>query len=102
MLSRYFVVTYSGAVSKTELQTSVCGIRPEGEVGNTSSVSLPPKLPIAPANVSSTPELGNGVPLNPERQNKKLLLLSKGVKQINRIYADWIDDLHSLNNKATE
>ena len=72
----------------------------EAEVGNTCS--LPAKLPSVPANVSTPPELGTGAPINPERQNKKLLLQSKGFKKINRIYADWIDDLPSLNNKVKD
>ena len=100
-----FLVIDVGTRCQTELQMNGGGGgggggRPEAEVGNTGS--FPAKLLSVPTAVSTTPELGTVVPPNPERESKKLLLQSKGFNKINRIYADWIDDLPSLNNKVND
>jgi hypothetical protein len=84
----------------SELQAP--GGRTEVEAGNAGSVLTKAPPPLLPNNVS--PSMTVNVPsLIEEEQGKKCLLKWKGQKKINRIYADWLDDLplvHNLTNQV--
>ncbi|KAF9676132.1 hypothetical protein SADUNF_Sadunf09G0106400 [Salix dunnii] len=77
------------------------GGRTEVEAGNAGSILTKVPPPVLPNNVS--PSMTANVPgLIEEEQSKKSLLKWKGQKKINRIYADWLDDLplvHNLTNQ---
>ncbi|KAF5749655.1 zinc finger CCCH domain-containing protein 39 [Tripterygium wilfordii] len=78
------------AHGQAELQLSAGRI--EVEAGNSSFISTKPQsiLPVIDASVSKMV----GVPaFTEEGQGKKCLFKWKGHKKINRIYADWLDDL---------
>ena len=70
--------------------------RVEPEVPSIASVSTKPQvsandiLSTAPTNVAAFNEDAQG--------NKKCLLKWKGLKKINRIYGDWLDDLPLAHN----
>ncbi|KAK9268487.1 hypothetical protein L1049_000239 [Liquidambar formosana] len=77
------------AHGQSELQ--VPGGRIEGELGSTGSIPMRP-VPV-PSNDASLNITFTGITSKQEGMEKKCLLKWKGPKKINRIYADWIDDL---------
>lgn len=84
------------AHGQSELQ--VIGGRTEGEAGNPSFISVKPQL--VPANDSSPTAV---LPtLNKEGQGKQCLFKWKGPKKINRIYADWLDDMPLVHNLPSQ
>uniref|UniRef100_A0A5B7BY56 Putative zinc finger CCCH domain-containing protein 39 n=1 Tax=Davidia involucrata TaxID=16924 RepID=A0A5B7BY56_DAVIN len=83
------------AHGQSDLQ--VPGSRIEAEVMNTGSI--PAKPLFVPINDVSPTNMLVGAPIKEDGEGKKCLRKWKGTKKINRIYADWIDDLtppHSL------
>ncbi|KAA8535067.1 hypothetical protein F0562_030070 [Nyssa sinensis] len=83
------------AHGKSELQVPSGHV--EAEAMNTGSIAAKPPLYV-PVNDVSPPTMVVGAPTK-EGEGKKCLQKWKGTKKINRIYADWIDDLtppHSL------
>ncbi|XP_057967187.1 zinc finger CCCH domain-containing protein 39 [Malania oleifera] len=86
------------AHGQAELQMS--GGRAQGETGSASSISAKPiPLPIIDISPANT---GTEVFIKEEEQGKKCFAKFKGPKKINRIYADWLDDLplvHSFPSK---
>ena len=84
----------------SELQAP--GGRTEVKAGNAGSILTKAPPPVLPNNMS--PSMMANVPgLIEEEQSKKSLLKWKGQKKLNRIYADWLDDLplvHTLTNQV--
>ncbi|KAI4335761.1 hypothetical protein L6164_014372 [Bauhinia variegata] len=83
------------AHGQEELQVSVGRIETEA----TSSIIVAAKPISVPANDASPSNTAaiRSAP-NEEEQGKKCLLKWKGPKKINRIYADWLDDVPLLQN----
>lgn len=65
----------------------------EGEAFSTGSISIPIKPQSVPDNDASPSRTVIVPTLTEEGQGKKCLLKWKGPKKINRIYADWLDDM---------
>ncbi|KAB5524741.1 hypothetical protein DKX38_022490 [Salix brachista] len=84
------------------LELQAPGGRTEVEAGNAGSILTKAPPPVLPNNMS--PSMMANVPsLIEEEQSKKSLLKWKGQKKLNRIYADWLDDLplvHTLTNQV--
>lgn len=93
-----FVATFSignlGCFFESELQLHV--VRIEAEALN--SGSFPTKPQVVAANDLSPSVNTNVASFDGEGKSKKCLLKWKGPKNINRIYADWLDDLPLGNN----
>ncbi|KAH8510580.1 hypothetical protein H0E87_008217 [Populus deltoides] len=80
-----------------ELQ--VPGGRTEVEAGNAGSTVTKAPTPL-PNNMS--PSMTVNVPSLVEEKGTKCLLKWKGQKKINRIYADWLDDLSLVHNSTNQ
>ncbi|XP_034903343.1 zinc finger CCCH domain-containing protein 39 isoform X2 [Populus alba] len=81
-----------------ELQ--VPGGRTEVEAGNAGSAVTKAPTPVLPNNMS--PSMTVNVPSLVEEKGTKCLLKWKGQKKINRIYADWLDDLSLVHNSTNQ
>ncbi|EXB33953.1 Zinc finger CCCH domain-containing protein 39 [Morus notabilis] len=68
--------------------------RVEGEVPSYASISTKPQVSAGDSLPNATTVAG----FNEDVQGKKCLLKWKGPKKINRIYADWLDDLPLVHN----
>lgn len=68
------------------------------EAGNAGFVPTKPQL--IPINDSSTAV--NMPASNKEGQGKTCLFKWKGPKKINRIYADWLDDMPLVHNWSSQ
>lgn len=89
------------AHGQSELQ-AVIGMRPEVEVTVTGSIARNDSFSITrthhPLRTNDAPP-GNTTPaltLSEEAQEKKCLFKFKGLRKINRIYGDWLDDVPLL------
>jgi len=84
---------------KSELQFT--GGRNEAETAGaipiTSKATIP-TLTSVPFNDALPSHRISEPPVNEEEQGKKYLLKWKGLKKINRIYGDWLDDLPLTHN----
>ncbi|KAG6779626.1 hypothetical protein POTOM_016019 [Populus tomentosa] len=81
-----------------ELQ--VPGGHTEVEAGNAGSAVTKAPTPVLPNNMS--PSMTVNVPSLVEEKGTKCLLKWKGQKKINRIYADWLDDLSLVHNSTNQ
>ncbi|KAK2645998.1 hypothetical protein Ddye_021193 [Dipteronia dyeriana] len=85
-----------------EAELQVMGGRTEGEAGNAGFIATKPQF--ISANDASPSKSVTLLPtLGKEGQGKKCLFKLKGPKKINRIYADWLDDMplvHSIPNQV--
>ena len=82
----------------SELQ--VPGVRTEVDAGNAGSNVTKAPTPVLPNNMS--PSMTVNVPGLVEEKGTKCLLKWKGQKKINRIYADWLDDLSLVHNSTNQ
>uniref|UniRef100_A0A7N0TDC8 C3H1-type domain-containing protein n=1 Tax=Kalanchoe fedtschenkoi TaxID=63787 RepID=A0A7N0TDC8_KALFE len=78
------------AHGRAELQGPV--VRPEGELRSCGAFNTSMNPVVGPPNDISSGIVDNAI-LNEEQTGKKDFSKLKGSKKINRIYADWIDDL---------
>ncbi len=85
-----------GLSSKSELRVAV-GLF-EGEALSNGSIPILAKPQSVPVNDASLIKTGSVPTLTEDGQGKKCLLKWKGPKKINRIYADWLDDLPLVQN----
>jgi len=69
------------------------------EAGNAGSTVTKAPTPL-PNNMS--PSMTVNVPSLVEEKGTKCLLKWKGQKKINRIYADWLDDLSLVHNSTNQ
>lgn len=87
---------------KSELQVHVGRIETEaaGAIPISTKATLPtlPKFTSVPANDAPPSNIASMTLANEGEQGKKCLLKWKGPKKINRIYADWLDDLPLVHN----
>ncbi|GMY35900.1 zinc finger CCCH domain-containing protein 39 [Fagus crenata] len=70
----------------------------EGEALSNGSIPILAKPQSVPVNDASLIKTGSVPTLTEDGQGKKCLLKWKGPKKINRIYADWLDDLPLVQN----
>ena len=84
----------SGRSHKIELQASAGRIEAEA----TGSVSIPTKASSFSANDATAIYTASLPASNEDGQCKKGLLKWKGLKKIDRIYGDWLDDLPLVNS----
>jgi hypothetical protein len=83
-------------IFKSELRVAV-GLF-EGEALSNGSIPILAKPQSVPVNDASLIKTGSVPTLTEDGQGKKCLLKWKGPKKINRIYADWLDDLPLVQN----
>ena len=98
-VSRFLFIDSNFSLN-SELQAP--GGRTEVEAGNAGSILTKAPPPVLPNNMSPS-MMANMPSLIEEEQSKKSLLKWKGQKKLNRIYADWLDDLplvHTLTNQV--